>query len=66
MLRTDETARHGELQIVLLGVQAENARLDRSAAELALRVLGDHARSHFDLLANLYIRDSIKIPFTFD
>lgn len=50
---TDETAWHCVLQIVLLGVQAQDLGLNRTAVEFAGSVSAYYTWSNFDLLANL-------------
>ena len=47
----DEAAGHGELELVRLGVERDDAGVDRLAAVAARGVLGDDARAYLDLHA---------------
>lgn len=50
---TDQTTRHGKVEVVLLGQQALDARKDGNAARLSLLVLCDDSRPDLDLLSEL-------------
>ena len=47
----DQAARHGELEVVVLGEQADDAAEDGHAADGAVLVLGHDARADLDLVA---------------
>ena len=50
---TDQPARHGELEVVLLGEKGDDAAEDGLALVLAVGILGDDARANLDLLTEL-------------
>lgn len=55
---TDKTTGNGELEGVLLGEERLDARVDGTALNLSIRILGHETRTDFDLV--LQLDDSVQ------
>jgi len=53
LTRTNETAGDGKLEVISLSKKRDDLRKDGAAADLALGILGNDARSYLDLVSKL-------------